>query len=69
MGMNVSKLLFTVNLPVTATHLRKALEAAGLPLNNETMFRARHEMIYLLNREMDRLLAQVAENVKNAKEA
>jgi len=69
MGVKVSKLAFSVNLPVTTTDLRLALEQAGVTLDNESLFRARYEMGYLLNKEMDRLLAEVANNVKKAKEA
>jgi ribosomal protein L12E/L44/L45/RPP1/RPP2 len=69
MGFNAAKLAFSVNLPVSTADLRQALEAAGVALDNDSLFRARYEVANLLNRNLDRLLAEAAHNVKKSKEA
>jgi hypothetical protein len=54
----VSKLAYNINVPVYTPQLRKALAAAGRELDAETLFRARHEIKYFLEREMPRIVEQ-----------
>lgn len=56
--MFVSKLAYNINVPVYTPLLRKALEAAGRELDAETLFKARHEIKYFLEREMPRIVEQ-----------
>lgn len=58
-----SKMAFTINVPVSTTSLKRALEDNGQALTNESLFMAKYELKYLLENEMPELLKVVAERL------
>lgn len=56
--MFASKLAYNINVSVYTPQLRRALAAAGRELDTETLFRARHEIKYFLEKEMSRIVEQ-----------
>jgi len=63
--MFASKMAFVVNVPVSTKDLKKALEESGQNLTNESMFKAKYELKYLLERELPVILNEVAQRLSN----
>lgn len=61
--MIASKMAFSVNVPVSAASLRRAFSEAGVSYD-ESVFKARYELKYLLEKQMEENLKVIAQRIK-----
>jgi len=66
--MFASKMVFSINVPVSSASLRKAFSEAGLNYD-ESVYRARHELKYLIERQIEENLNVVAHKIKAEQES